>query len=418
MLKKTIKRLIGTNSAALPFVFFLYKCKQAFFPKRHLALLPLVWMDQSKADDKGCLRKGKNAFSHGPRYADGRAQTITRIVEPDVYYRLFRNARVSALSSSVVLDDKQVVVERVGNETHAFDYATGPLMMHGPGFAVIRKSVADTIDKGVFLGGNGANNYYHWLIEIAAKSEFLPLLPDRFHDFPILLSESVEQIPSFRAVCERLLPGRELLYLKNKHACKVSQLVWLDTPNNLPFNVFGNCRLEASFFHISTASIRYLQRQLLAASPDCPADGDYPKRLFFHRKARHRCYNDEEVKNCLEKHGFRAVAMEELSFDEQIRTIRNAEFIAGPTGAAWANLIFCRPETHCLCWMAEEGGDFAAFSNIAMAVGVRLDYLTGKNEAGQKGKPYQQHYRLDTDKLDAYLRQNLGAALQALSLTR
>ncbi len=376
-------------------------------------LLPLIWMDLSKADDKGGLRKGKDALSFGPRYANGRAQAIARIVEPDVHYRLFRNARVSAISSSVVLDDKQVLVERVGNETHAFDYATGPLMMHGPDHAVIRWSAAEPLDKGIFLGGNGANNYYHWLIEIAAKSEFLPLLPDRYQDFPILLSESVQQIPSFSAVRERLLPGRRFIYLNNSRSYKVNQLVWLDTPNNLPFNVIGDCRLEAAFFHISTESIRYLQHQLLAAMPDRMAEGDYPKRLFLHRKAQRRGYNDEEVAACLDKHGFRAVAMEELTFKDQIRTIRSADFIAGPTGAAWTNLIFCRPETRCLCWMAEECGDFAAFSNIAMAVGVRLDYLTGRTEAGQKGRLYQQRYQLDIAELDAYLRQNLDSARQS-----
>jgi capsular polysaccharide biosynthesis protein len=410
MLKNTLKRLIRVNSAALPFVFSLYKLKQAIFSKRRLALLPLVWMDQSKADDQGCLRKGKDAFSYGPRYANGRVQAIARITEPDVHFRLFRNARVSALSSSVVLDNKQVLVERVGNETRAFDYSTGPLMMHGPGSAVILNNATESLDKGIFLGGNGAYNYYHWLIEIAAKSEFLPLLPERFQDFPLLLSESVEETPSFSVVCERLLPGREPVYLKNNLSYKVNQLVWLDTPNNIPLNMYGDNRLEAAFFHISTASIKYLQQQLLAASPARATTGDYPKRLFMHRKAQRRGYNDEEVAACLDNHGFRAVAMEELTFDEQIRTMRNADFVAGPTGAAWTNLIFCRPDTHCLCWMAEESGDFASFSNIAMAVGVRLDYLTGRNEAGQKDRLYQKRYRLDIDELDAYLRQHLGKA--------
>jgi len=123
-----------------------------------------------------------------------------------------------------------------------------------------------------------------------------------------------------------------------------------------------------------------------------------------------------DEQGCLRKGN--AVAMEELTFEEQIRTIRNADFIAGPTGASWTNLIFCRPDTHCLCWMAEESGDFASFSNIAMAVGVRLDYLTGRNEAGQKDKPYQQRYRLDIDELDAYLRRNLDTARHTLPLIR
>jgi hypothetical protein len=392
----------------LPFAFALYRLKRRLFKGEHCELLPLSWMDEARPQTLGTLRRGTTIQSFAPRYFGGPPQTIVSIQERDLCYRVFSGARVSALSSSVVLNDGRLLVERLGEETDAFDYATGPLLMHGPRLAVMRTDEVTPIDKGIFLGGNGANNYYHWLVEIAAKSEFLPALPEPYRDFPVLLSEDVQRIPSFGAVADRLLHGRERIYLDHSHAYKVAQLVWIDTPNNLPFNLSGDRAFDAAFFHINANSIRYLQRQVLDGFAEADVVGGSPQRVFFRRRSLRRSYNHEAAEACLMRHGFEPVAMEELTLNQQISTVRSAEFIAGPTGAAWTNLIFCRPGTRCLCWMAEETGDFAAFSNIAAAVGVELDYLTGSVEDRDAGLVYQRPYRLDIDRLKAYLRHNLG----------
>ena len=41
------------------------------------------------------------------------------------------------------------------------------------------------------------------------------------------------------------------------------------------------------------------------------------------------------------REGFEPVYLERMSLGEQIAAINSAELIAGPTGAAWTNLIFC-----------------------------------------------------------------------------
>ena len=56
--------------------------------------------------------------------------------------------------------------------------------------------------------------------------------------------------------------------------------------------------------------------------------------------------------------------MGELSLDEQLAVVHQTEWIVGPTGAAWTNLVFCQPGAKCLCWMAEESGEFSALGEL------------------------------------------------------
>ena len=55
--------------------------------------------------------------------------------------------------------------------------------------------------------------------------------------------------------------------------------------------------------------------------------------------------NDEEVFQYLKSKGFSKYKVGELSFKNQIHLFHNAKIIIGPHGAAFANLIFCKPDT-------------------------------------------------------------------------
>ena len=55
--------------------------------------------------------------------------------------------------------------------------------------------------------------------------------------------------------------------------------------------------------------------------------------------------NDDEIIDYLKKRDFSIYKIGELSFFEQIYLFKNAKFIIGAHGAAFANLIFCKPKT-------------------------------------------------------------------------
>ena len=56
--------------------------------------------------------------------------------------------------------------------------------------------------------------------------------------------------------------------------------------------------------------------------------------------------NNEEIKKLLSKKGFRIVKTGTLDFLKQVELFNSAKFVIGPHGAAFANLVFCKPKTN------------------------------------------------------------------------
>ena len=95
--------------------------------------------------------------------------------------------------------------------------------------------------------------------------------------------------------------------------------------------------------------------------------------------------------------------MEDLSVEKQVNLMNHAEWIVGPTGAAWANLIFCQAGVKCLCWMAKEYGEFSVFSTIAGLVGAELRYITYDAGVSSASELYESDYSIDTKLVEADL---------------
>ena len=362
--------------------------------------LPLVWMDESAARAKGLLRPSSSSTSFGPNYI-GRVQAKENIFLPDIYYFAFEKARISATSSSVILKDEQVVIERaIGPAPHICDYAAGHILVHKNMTAVARLGSAEAVKNGIFLGGNGSSNYYHWMVELLAKLEFIPKLPEHYRQYPLIVSEDVVRIPSFKETLDVFAAGHELIVLRKDMSYVVDELVYINSPSNLPFNLSGNQKFECKYVTIDSLSIAYLRKIALQAAEKSPQRADYPQKIFLCRKSGLRNFNQDEIFDYLATRGFTKVFMEDMGFLEQVNIVHHADFIVGPTGAAWTNLIFCKSGAKGLCWMAEEFGDFSAYSNIAHIVGVDLQYVAYKAGVYSTGELYYQDYHIELSMIE------------------
>ena len=107
--------------------------------------------------------------------------------------------------------------------------------------------------------------------------------------------------------------------------------------------------------------------------------------------------------------GFQPVYPERLSLNEQKRLMAAAEFVVGPSGAAWTNLVFCSPGTRALCWMPEWASGFSFYSNLARIIGVDLRYVTYSTNARSTAELFLADYHLDT----AAVRRALDALLES-----
>jgi len=373
----------------------LYAYGLIFKQYRYFRAVPFQWMDQSSNHQKWLLRIGGNSITYGPHFFNN-IQSFKAVRLPDVNCHSFINARISMISSSVVLNDNVALIERtVIPNQDICDYSAGHIVMHGTKTAIVRLGEAVFIEKGIFLGGNGCFNYYHWLIEILPKLQFLDDLPKQFINYPLLVSEDVEKIPALKATINLIAVGYELIILKNDLAYSVGNLIYIDSPSNLPFNLRRGENFDIAYTIISERSVAYIKDVALANVKTYLAYSNHSRKLFFSRKSERRKYNKEDVLECLTKFGFEEVFMEDISFEEQVRLIHNADMIAGPTGAAWTNLMFCRPGTKGLCWMAEEFGDFSAFSTIAHLVNVDLRYITYKAGVHSTAELFGKEYIVD-----------------------
>ena len=357
--------------------------------------LPLAWMDESKSHERGLLRHGSKGITYGPHYL-GRVQSTESVCLPDIHYYAFERARLSVTSSSVILDDRQVVVDRaIGPDQRKYDFAASHILRHRGGTAIVSLGKSQGIEKGIFLGGNGSFNYYHWMVEILAKLEFVAQLPEHYQKYPLLVSEDAVLIPSFRDTLDLFATGHEAIVLSKASQYVVDELIYINTPNNLPFNLLRNQKFKCAYVTIDRLSIDFVRNTALKDALNTPALSNYPRGIFLCRKRGLRNYNQDEVFDYLSGFGFTQIFMEDLSFLDQVKTAHHADFIVGPTGAAWTNLMFCRPGARGLCWMAEESGDFSAYSSIAAMVGVDLRYLTYRAGVHSTAELYCKDYHID-----------------------
>ncbi len=82
--------------------------------------------------------------------------------------------------------------------------------------------------------------------------------------------------------------------------------------------------------------------QILADAGSCepPADKIYVSRLGVPNR---RMSNEPELVECLSRIGFHIVSGERLSFEEQVRTFRNARLVVGAYGSGLVNGVFAGP---------------------------------------------------------------------------
>ena len=372
---------------------------------RNVKRMPVEWLDETKTGFIRTLAAGTPGYSYGPVVSG--SQRVEPVLLPAVSLYRFEDAGVSALSSSVVLRDK-IVIERVeGVELSRCDFSAGPVLMHGEKSALDEKQPEEYIAKGMFLAGNGSLNYYHWMIELLPKLQFLREEGGGYGDFPLLVSDAVKNTVSFGEAL--LLAGKErqVIYLDEKITYRVGELVYINTPNCLPFNLKQQADIRVADFLFRKSSINDLRRSL-GADPDglSPAGSG---RIFLARRPGRRSYNQEEIFKVFEKYGFEKVFPEDLSLLRQLELFSNAEIIAGPSGAAWTNLIFCRKGAKCLCWMAAEYSGFSAFSNLAQIAGADLRYVVYPTAARSTAELYELNYRIDAVEIKRALDELLRA---------
>lgn len=378
-------------------------------PKR--ILVPLQWLDTHHESRVRTLLPEEQGYAYAPHEV-GAEQRVQDVRLPAVHLHRFENAIISPQSSSVFLSDR-VLLERVeGVDPELCDFATGQVLGHDTTRAQIGiDGAVINVPRGIFLGGNGASNYYHLLVEILPRLQHV-LSDDLFANYPLLVDGSVQQIPNYRQLIETASQGHPFLVLPSNRAYRVGSLAYVSAPNTAPFNLRANVPFGLNYTLTRPSTIAFLRERFKKlAAPTT----NLPKRVFFARRPGIRNYNQSEISSIFAEYGFVTVFMEDLTIAQQVQLMSHVDYVAGATGAAWANLTFMREGAKALCWMPDCYSNCAVFSNLAKAAGVDLRYLYYPVDVNSSRVLHKLNYHLDPAKVRHVVQQfwGLGGQMSA-----
>jgi hypothetical protein len=243
---------------------------------------------------------------------------------------------------------------------------------HGEG--LVHEGPRHPQPKGIKVFGMGANNWYHWLLDILPSAYLAQSLPDRFKTYPLIVPQAALDMPQFRESVELFKGTRELIGIDTE-LYDFEDLISIDPILHEPINMRPGYWPETSDYSFNPRVLMAYRQDILDKLDISEPSG--PTRLFLARGNDRRPYNQDELLSIAEAHGFEAVYPELLSFREQVALFAGARFIMGPSGAAFANSLFCSPGCRLLSWLVPQYSGFCSYSNIASTVGTELRYLFG-----------------------------------------
>lgn len=313
-------------------------------------------------------------------------------------------------SSFLAKSEKLAYIETfpyVGNQK--LNYISGYLLYHDSIFAYFKVDKINQIrkfDKVLFLGGNGSFNFYHWMIEIAPKLLCLSNdLLNKYEIDTIVVNDKVRDIENFQWIFQKSIQHLEdinVVYSNQSETFYANKLYLINTFNQTIFNFFKPKDLPfISSIYNKAILIAFVER--LSSSVDTGED-DSPSKIFILRNNNSissynkRHYNEDEVFHFFEKNGFVGVYPDKMTLLQQIQLFKNADFIVGPSGSSWANLIFAKPYTKAISWLPESAKFFDTYSSLAGMFNIDMRFLIYQTFESDN---LHSSYSLSIDKLKA-----------------
>jgi hypothetical protein len=182
----------------------------------------------------------------------------------------------------------------------------------------------------VMLLQQAAGSYYHWMLEVLPKIGML-----HRHGVQFDLIYTYYHKPYMQETLEML--GFD----DSKIIAAQGEYEYVQADELIVPSFVSRCHYSVP------ETLQYLQKALIPQAQDRVDVSKFSKKVFISRKRsyRRKIINESDIIQLLEKKGFVAYCLEEMSIAEQIVLFYNAEIIVAEHGAGLTNLVFCRPQT-------------------------------------------------------------------------
>lgn len=221
-----------------------------------------------------------------------------------------------------------------------------------------------------------AFNYAHWLTEVLPRINLFCRAENSLN-MPVIVDEGLHQnlMESLRAVTGA---KRDIVTLPQGRCAHVRQLAYVSVAGYVPFQRRSSRLKDHSHGRFSPFALQSL-RQSLAKKIKAPS-GLQTRRVFVKRNSGVRnIVNADEIEELLVAKGYSVVEPEQLTFAQQVALFSNVDIVVGATGAAMANLIFCKPTTKIIILIScHPHTSYWYWQTMACSIGNRISYVMGK----------------------------------------
>lgn len=230
------------------------------------------------------------------------------------------------------------------------------------------------ISTGIHLTGEHEANYFHWMVEILPRL-FLSEELGIERSLPLLVSDGLHE-NLYQLLDLVRSPGRPVIRLNPHLSYRVDLLVYPSDVSRI-FDVYDRAPgLDTTYLPVGLlkAMVTAIKQRIEVSA------AQYPKRLFVRRNSSYRLLvNQSEIEDALVSRGFVAVDPEGLSVSEQVALFSQAGTIVGPSGAALANMLWCRENCRVLVLHSDHPfKKYPYWDALARVSGIRITYLSGR----------------------------------------
>lgn len=330
---------------------------------------------------------------------------------PEVYITIINNCIVTG-GSNLLNVDESIICHDLFRSSH--DYTSEEL--HGRFIINSRKSlitrvskikVEDEIQEGAVFTDAVSGNYAHFLTEVLPR---IFVFSKEHPNTKISLIIDCDLHQNLMQALEMVVGEKvDLIGLEMGCSLHVKSLHVVSTCGYIPFErraKTSRAKTNSLTDHsdgIFSPNALLSMRDLLKSKISTSTIGVVRhKRIFIKRNSHYRNANNaKEIEDMLVSKGFFVIEPEKFSFKEQVNLFSNAEVLVGVTGAAFANLIFCKPETKIIILISDyKNMIYGYWQNMASAVGNKVIYVIGQCDA--VSSQLHSNFQIDlSDLLDA-----------------
>lgn len=319
-----------------------------------------------------------------PNYIGGKISVIEGVTQSSEFY-------VAELSQAKILAKHNIVIS--GHNTVLYDNLVHPLRdtvdlrfegairFHANMKMLIDQSAfkTKTAFRGIHLSGVSASVYGHWIFEHLPKIQFFNAV-SQYDDYPIYVDAAMP--PSHYQALELLTQGsREVIVMNPDEAVEFEKLVVAPTPTFFPFSFKPGTPVSVYGGLVSLDASVYLRENILSALGLSVAP--VPKerkgrRIFIGRKHQGRALiNQVEIQEYLSAYNFEVIYPEELTFAQQVAIFNESEYVFGPNGSAFSNVIFCKEGAKIVSFVHSYRVNFSSWQEVLRRLGCNHLYVVG-----------------------------------------